>query len=296
MNYWIFTAASFSRGDESYTARDIYLRRMQDRFWGLGERTPNRRRVAKGDQIVFYIARPESAFGGTATLASESFRLTTAEQEPLAHGSEFFRAEYGVWLVNIETWDRPTPVAALASTLELIEDPRQWWAYLQGGIREISEKDYFTILGGIPEQAPATRPDLADQSLFALESHLEEFIAHNWAKIPWGATLKLYQDGEVTGRQYPAGPWSIDFLAVDSATNDFVVIELKRGKTSDATVGQVLRYMSWVRQHIAANGQNVRGIIVASEVDAALRYAAKDLAGVAVTTYAVSFALRPVDL
>jgi hypothetical protein len=56
-----------------------------------------------------------------------------------------------------------------------------------------------------------------------------------------------------------------------------VVIELKRGQTSDATVGQVLRYINWVKANLAAEKQDVRGIIVASDVDEALKYAARGL-------------------
>jgi len=39
MNYWIFTVAPHRSDSESYTARQIYERRMEDRFWGIGART-----------------------------------------------------------------------------------------------------------------------------------------------------------------------------------------------------------------------------------------------------------------
>jgi RecB family endonuclease NucS len=89
--------------------------------------------------------------------------------------------------------------------------------------------------------------------------------------------------------------WSIDFLAVDRDSGDLVVIELKRGQTSDATVGQVLRYRNWVQEHLAEGNQHVRGIIVAAEIDDALRYAIKGLPDIAVLTYQVDFRLRPVQ-
>jgi RecB family endonuclease NucS len=104
--------------------------------------------------------------------------------------------------------------------------------------------------------------------------------------------LELYREGDQTGRQFPAGTWSIDFLAVDAKASELVVIELKRGQTSDATVGQVLRYMTWVRKNLAVKDQNVRGIIVASEIDEALRYAANGLPNVSVKTYSVTFSLK----
>ncbi|MFQ5891789.1 MAG: PDDEXK nuclease domain-containing protein, partial [Candidatus Methanofastidiosia archaeon] len=96
---------------------------------------------------------------------------------------------------------------------------------------------------------------------------------------------------EQDGRQFPAGTWSIDFLAIDKDKNDLVVIELKRGKTSDSTVGQLLRYINWVKKNVAEKGQNVRGIIIAKDVDEALNYAIKNLEYVEIKTYKVDFQL-----
>ena len=55
---------------------------------------------------------------------------------------------------------------------------------------------------------------------------LEEFLFANWSSIPWPSDLTLYTTDESNGRQFPAGSWSIDFLAIDRSTNDLVVIEL----------------------------------------------------------------------
>jgi hypothetical protein len=298
MNYWIFTVAPFSSDSESYTARQIYERRMKDGFWGLGERTPHRRNIRKGDYIVFYIARPESAFGGIARLASDSFHLSQEQSQKLSHGSQFFTAEYGVYLESIDIWETTHPVVELATNLDFIENPAQWWVYLQGGIRQISESDYSKIVSGFTGSAAAKSAvdEVAAQGLFALEAHLEEFIEHNWSKIAWGAKLKLYQEGGQSGRQFPAGTWSIDFLAIDDETNDLVVIELKRGQTSDATIGQALRYMSWVRENVAVAGQGVRAIIIAASIDDALRYAAKGLSNITLKTYTITFTLNSISL
>lgn len=43
------------------------------------------------------------------------------------------------------------------------------------------------------------------------------------------------------------------------------MIELKRDKSSDAVVGQILRYMGWVQKHLAENGELVSGLIIATE-------------------------------
>ena len=299
MNYWIFTAAPYNANGESFTARQIYDRRMQDKFWGLGSSTRHRKNVRKGDQVVFYVARPEQVFAGTARLASDCFDLSPDERAKVSHGTAFFAANHGVRLDAIDTFEKPHPMAPLASTLQFVKNPAQWWTHLQGGIRQVSETDYDAIVAGFTsgERSGGRAAEAVEsESLFALEAHLEEFIDHNWSKIAWGAALEQYQEGEQGGRQFPAGTWSIDFLAVDRKKNELVVIELKRGQTSDATVGQVLRYVNWVKENVAADNQNVRGIIVASEIDDALRYAARGLANVSVKTYHVEFTLQPSDL
>ena len=121
---------------------------------------------------------------------------------------------------------------------------------------------------------------------------LEEFIDRNWSNIDWGSTLELYKTPKHGGRRFPAGTWIIDFLARDADTDDLVIIQLRRGETSDSSVGQLLRYASWVREKVAAENQNVRGIIITKRADAALEYAVRNLAFVEVKTYEIGFQLK----
>lgn len=63
----------------------------------------------------------------------------------------------------------------------------------------------------------------------------------------------------------------MDFLAIDEK-GDFVVIELKR-KSTDVTLGQILRYMGWVKENLCKDGQQVKGLIIAESKDNRLEYA-----------------------
>lgn len=294
MNYWIFIVTKHDVGNESLTAEEILNQRMKDRFWGIGENTPNRKNLDKGDKVVFYIGLPRKVFGSSATLASSCFKLNESQKKDLSHDKKFYFTDYGVLLDEIDIWSIPKSVEELVPRLKFIENKEFWFSYFQGGVRQITEEDFRTIIGereaSLVERIVSTT-DIQSQSEFALETHLEEFIHQNWEKINWGARLELYKSPEQEGRQFPAGTWSIDFLAIDKDTNDLVIIELKRGKTSDATVGQLLRYINWVKENIAKEGQKVRGIIIAKEVDDALNYAVKNLEYVDVKTYEVNFRL-----
>jgi restriction system protein len=76
-----------------------------------------------------------------------------------------------------------------------------------------------------------------------------------------------------------------------------VVIELKRDPSDDEVVGQLSRYMGWIKERRAApTGVSVRGIIVVHEVTPKLRAAALAHENVQLYTYSLSIALYPVVL
>lgn len=68
------------------------------------------------------------------------------------------------------------------------------------------------------------------------------------------------------GRQFSTHIGPIDLLCIDRSNNQYVVLELKRGKTSDETVGQVLRYMGWVKENLS-KGDTVKGIVIGDSHD-----------------------------
>jgi hypothetical protein len=142
-------------------------------------------------------------------------------------------------------------VEDVVSVLSFIDNKENWGVYLQGGVRYLPERDFEAITERVLPITSSSSSAVGDKFVvspteFALETHLEEFIDKNWSHIDFGRSLQRYVTDEENGRQFPAGQWSIDFLCKDTATGNLVVIELKKGQTSDATVGQILRYMAWV--------------------------------------------------
>lgn len=127
--------------------------------------------------------------------------------------------------------------------------------------------------------------------LFYMEKQLEDFIIANWERTEFGKHLELiYEDGVLASQQFRTAIGPIDILAIDKATKDYVVIELKRNQTSDDTVGQVMRYMGWVAEKF--DNPSVRGVIVAGKFDQKLEYAQKMMPRIDVFLYEVDFKLR----
>lgn len=160
------------------------------------------------------------------------------------------------------------------------------------GIEAVQElvKGKEILSGTEINQFPEERRDME----FLMEEYLEGFIEVNFDKIQFGSKLVLFEDEESHGRQYPTTVGRIDLLAIDYSNKNFIVIELKKGRSSDMVVGQILRYMGWVKENLAINDYNeydVKGIIISKEKDDKLEYALKMLSSIKVMLYHVSFEL-----
>ena len=86
----------------------------------------------------------------------------------------------------------------------------------------------------------------------------------------------IYNEGDLVSQQYQTGVGPIDILAKSKNGEEYLVIELKKGRTSDAVVGQLLRYIAWVKENLAG-GKTVKGAVVVLELDDKLKYALKEL-------------------
>jgi endonuclease len=135
--------------------------------------------------------------------------------------------------------------------------------------------------------------DDAFEAGFALEYQLRDFIADNLsALIINGRRLHLYVDPSGRrGIEFRSAVGPIDILAVDD-NGGFYVLELKRAHSPDRAIGQLTRYMGWVRQTIG-KGRAIHGVIVAKEIGNNLRYAVLMVPNVSLFEYEVQFNLKP---
>lgn len=139
----------------------------------------------------------------------------------------------------------------------------------------------------------STDETIENPSEFALEKHLEDFLVQNWKSTELGKQYDIYEDeGEIVGQQYPSDTGQIDILARSKDKKTIVVIELKKGRASDVVVGQVQRYMGFVKEELAEADQSVRGIIIAFEDDVKIKRALAVAPNIEFYTYKINFKLE----
>lgn len=138
-------------------------------------------------------------------------------------------------------------------------------------------------------------PAIKPRDTFPFERHLRDYLAHNLGTNAYfGAGLTVYESAEgLVGVEYPTDVGPIDILA-KAPNGDFHVFELKLSRGDDAALGQILRYMGWVSQHLAG-GKEVFGVIVAAGISEKLRYAVTQVPNVRLMEYEVRFSVKPID-
>jgi restriction system protein len=149
------------------------------------------------------------------------------------------------------------------------------------------------LLGGQAEKTAVPLDDsIEDAASFMMEKHLESFLVENWSQTELGKGYDIYEeDGELVGQQYQTDTGPIDVLALSKDRKRLLVVELKKGRASDAVVGQVARYMGFVKEELAEDDQSVEGVIIAIDDDLRVRRALAVFPGVRFYRYQISFKL-----
>ena len=160
-------------------------------------------------------------------------------------------------------------------------------------ITKYAEEIESLILGSKPATLISTDASIENPSVFALEKHLEEFLVHNWHHTDLGKHFDIFEEeGEIVGQQYLSDTGPIDILAISKDKKELLVVELKKGRASDVVVGQIQRYMGYVKEVLAEANQSVRGVIIAFEDDIKIHRALSVANNIEFYTYKVSFKLE----
>jgi restriction system protein len=167
--------------------------------------------------------------------------------------------------------------------------------FIQNTIQTVTEEDFQKLLErSVTEPATSEAPGGVEEDRIGiiLEKYLQELMVGNFDTIFKGE-LTIFKDADGKGgQQYPTDVGPIDILAFEPNSKSFVVIELKRGRSSDQVIGQTLRYMGWVKEELCNDGQAVKGLIICGEPDTKLSYALKMTKNIDVRYYDLSFKFK----
>lgn len=149
--------------------------------------------------------------------------------------------------------------------------------------------------GGFEVHCRNPKPKHEANFVFPTGDSLRDFFAANLSNFQInGKRLSLYTDVQgKTGVEYPTEAGPIDILAVDES-GDFVVIEMKLSKGVDATMGQICRYVGWMKRNLG-KGKKVIGAIVAKKIDDKLKFATYATPDIIALEYNVDFSMNPVQ-
>lgn len=155
------------------------------------------------------------------------------------------------------------------------------------------DKEIETLLAGNqPPTLISADETVEDPTVFALEKHLEDFLVQNWKQTELGKQYNIFEaDGELVGQQYQTDTGPIDILAVSKDRKCILVVELKKGRASDNVVGQIQRYMGYVKEELAEKDQQVKGVIIALDDDLRIKRALAIANNIEFYRYQISFKL-----
>lgn len=161
-----------------------------------------------------------------------------------------------------------------------------------------------SLLNYIVDTAEEDLPELDEEpeggtGEFVAEKHLQKFLVDNWSSIELSQEWDIYSDADdpEAGVEFPTGVGPTDLLLQHKIEPRVCVVELKKSKSNDRAVGQLLRYIGWIRTHLdeledVAPDAKVEGLLIVSKETEKLQYAMSAVPDVELREYTVNFELE----
>lgn len=254
-------------------------RKYRNPIWSSKRRDRDHGKVKVGDLILVY-------FAGAAINYHKQLRMVYRVTKVSKGNIEF----------ELKQYQEITPPITLDQIRANVKKGILEDVFLNCGrqgfnIRKIEYDDYEKVL-----RLSETLPPVS--AIVGAEDLLEDFIVNNWnpedffGKEYSGLRILEDSNGNLTGQQFDTKIVGIIDLLCKDRSNNYVVIEIKKGsETSDEVVGQLARYMGWVKENLAKN-KNVIGIVISGGYDEKLRYAVKAIPNSYLGTYEMHFQIK----
>lgn len=171
---------------------------------------------------------------------------------------------------------------------------------------EIDHWDLDALLGYIVKNDTILRGghtgESPEKSEFVKEKHLQQYLVNNWDHIRLSQDWQIYSDSDdpEAGVEFSTGVGRPDILLTHKTESRVCVVELKKSDTSDRAVGQLLRYVGWVRDHLdnledVDENATVEGRLIVSGPTEKLEYALSAVPHLTLHQYNVNVELSTPD-
>ena len=250
-NIWIFSNNRVGYYENSDWDTSTILK---TKHYYFKKNEPNRSKVKKGDQIL--LREYGTGFWASSEIAEDWVNDKNAIQK---HG-----VEAGWFPIDkVKKWKATLPYEVIKRELSNQNHRLR--------IAKANVEDKYKV-----ELAIKIYRNLGygetQGNFYILESGIEEAVKANLAQL----NLKLAEEEIQQQCSLGVGVGRTDLICRDKQ-GDYVVLELKAVPSSDNVVGQILRYMGFIRENWAEKeGKDVKGIILTPLYDEQLRLAAKE--------------------
>lgn len=251
MAIWIFS--NKKSGDYGDSDWDTSMILKYERYY-FKSSEPNRPKVTAGDLVI--LREYGTGLWGLCEITGNWTDDPDAE------------SKYGIeagWfaITKIQKWDATLPYELIQEDLSNQNHRLRIAKATEGDLSmiELARRVYKRLGYGS-----------TDGNFFVLEAGLEEAVKVNLKQL----NLRLADESIQQQCSLGIGIGRTDLICLDER-DDFVVLELKAVRSSDSVVGQLLRYIGYIRENWAEKaGKKVYGIILTPSYDEQLRLAAKE--------------------
>lgn len=244
-NHWIFSNHQAGYYKESIWDTSQILRTKR---WYFGEENPNATAVRKGDWTVARI------YGGNYFAR---FQCGTSFTIDPRHSGRSKR----IGFIAMDQFEKFDPAIPQWLVIDELSNKN-----VRNKIIKITSEDSRKIEWAVALYRKMGGSLAVSKNIVLLERGLEEALKHNLH------SLGLELADKKIAQQCRMGVGRSDLICKDRKGN-LCVIELKRAEQhSTDVVGQVLKYVGWLREHVAKPGQKVRGMVVCGGASQELIY------------------------
>jgi len=162
-----------------------------------------------------------------------------------------------------------------------------WFGYKNADKQKAFEEELANLTSGVfPDKKQLQIWD--EEISFGLEEELERFLETFWSRTDFSKEydfVKRQMDLDDAGQ--------LDILAKSKDGKEYLIIELKVGRPVDTVIGQLQRYMGYLKTSgYCENGETVRGVIIGAKDDSKVRYALQVTNNIDFYVYEMQFNLK----